>query len=197
LLTADVGVSWKIETLCLKQFSCHITAHAPVQLLRTLMRKHGFTGEDISGLRLGVSEKVLSHHASRNPADIMQAQYSVPYITAIAAYRDLSEPENFSDDVLTDPNIRRLAEAIMLEPKRGDVSKGWGVEMAVKLRDGRNLEEALDSFLGCPESPFSVDQLRIKFDALTKASKIDADRLFATMRSIETLDDMRRLWSME
>jgi len=196
LLTADVGTSWKIETLCLKQFACHITAHAPVQLLRTLMQKHGFTGEEISGLRLGVSEKVLSHHTTRNPADIMQAQYSVPYITAIAAYRDLSEPENFSDDVLTDTKVRRLAEAIVLEPKRGGDGKGWGVEMTAKLRDGRRIEDALNSFPGCPESPFTLDQLRSKFRALTKGAETDADRLFATLQSIETLEDTRRLWSV-
>lgn len=193
LLTADIGTGWKIESLCLKQFACHITAHTPVQLLRTLMQRHGFAGQDISGLRLGVSEKVLSHHTSRNPADIMQAQYSVPYITAIAAHRDLTEPDNFSDDVLTDPKIRRLAEAILLEPKRGD-GKGWSVEMTVKLSDGRCLEDALDSFPGCPESPFTLQQLRGKFHALTKGANIDTERLFETMRSIETLDDTRRLW---
>ncbi|HEY7687206.1 MAG TPA: MmgE/PrpD family protein [Dongiaceae bacterium] len=195
LLTADIARTWKIETLCLKQFACHITAHAPVQLLRTLMQQHGFTGDDIAGMTLGVSEKVLSHHTSRNPMDIMQAQYSVPYITAIAAYRDISDPENFSDDVLADPKIRRIAEGIALTGKRGDAATGWGVEMSVRLRNGRVIEEVLDSFVGCPDAPFSLDRLREKFRTLTKSGAVDADGLFSSLASIENLGDVRRLWA--
>jgi 2-methylcitrate dehydratase PrpD len=194
LLTADIGTQWKILTLCLKPFACHITAHTPVQLLRDLMREHGFAADEIAVLRLGVSDKVLSHHTSRKPADVMQAQYSVPYLTAVAAYRDPADPNNFSEDVLTDPRIRDLAERIELQPKRSG-GEGWGVEMAITLRNGRKIESVLESFIGCPDSPFSIDRLRSKFMALTDGQQVDRDGLFRKLQSILSLDDVGELWT--
>ena len=193
LLTADIGTQWKIQSLCLKPFACHITAHTPAQLLRDLMREHGFGGGEIAALRLGVSDKVLSHHTSRNPADVMQAQYSVPYVTAIAAYRDPSDPNSFSEDALADAAVRNLAERVELRPKRSG-SDGWGVEMSVTLRDGRIVEGALDSFIGCPDAPFSVDRLRGKFMALTEGRQMDRDALFRKLETILSLDDVGALW---
>jgi 2-methylcitrate dehydratase PrpD len=193
LLTADLGSTWKIESLCLKQFACHITAHAPVHLLRTLMQRHGFTGADIASLRIGASEKVLSHHAARDPADLMQAQYSVPYCTAMGAYRDLTDPDSVADDVLIDPSIRRLAQMIELAPKRGSAT-GWGVDMGVRLSDGRRFEESIEDFPGCPATPFLPARLRAKFRALTKAAGPRADGLFDQLAAIETVADSRSLF---
>jgi 2-methylcitrate dehydratase PrpD len=196
LLTAALGSVWQTETLCLKQFACHVTAHPPVQLLRTLMQEHGFGGGDIAELRLGVGEKVLSHHAGRRPVDIMQAQYSVPFMTATAAFRDVADPRALADDILSDPEIRRLADSIVLETRRAGGEKGWGVEIAVGLRDGRRIDAALDGFLGCPETPFSLERLRDKFRLLAGIETTDRSLLFDALTSIETLRDVQRLWSM-
>jgi 2-methylcitrate dehydratase PrpD len=193
LLTADLGSRWKIETLCLKQFACHITAHAPVHLLRTLMHRHGFRGDEIVALRMEVSDKVLSHHTARHPADLMQAQYSVPYCTAMAAFRDLTDPDTIADDVLTDPEVRHLANMIQLAPRRSGEGTGWGVDMAITMRDGRVLQAAAGDFPGCPETPLSPDQLRGKFRSLTKGTA--ADRLFDLLAAIGSAHDIRIIWS--
>ena len=192
LLTAELGTSWKIETLALKQFACHITAHAPVHLLRMLMQRHGFSGDQITSLRIGASDKVLSHHTASNPVDLMQAQYSVPYCTAMGAYRDVTDPDTIAEDVLTDPGIRRLAQLIRLEPKRDGNKKGWGVDMTVTLGDGRAIEEAIEDFPGCPAMPFSLDRLRAKFRALVK--RPEADALFDALIRIDQVKDVRTLW---
>jgi 2-methylcitrate dehydratase PrpD len=123
----------------------------------------------------------------------MQAQYSVPYVTAIAAHRDPSNPRSFSEDALSDVRIRTLAERIALRPRRSG-GEGWGVEMSVILRDGRSFEGTLDSFVGCPESPFTIERLRRKFMALTEGRRIDRDRTFRRLESILSLDDVAALW---
>lgn len=194
LLTAGLGTEWKIASLCLKLFPIHITAHAPAHLLRSLMQQRDVRGDDIAALRMGVSEKVLSHHTGRAPHDVMQAQYSVPYCTAIAAYRDLADPHTLTEDVLTDPRIRGLAERMVLEPKRDGNTKGWGVDMTVTLRDGRSFDEAVEDFPGCPAIPFSTDQLRRKFRALTAEAEAVSSRTFDDLLAIGDCDNVRRLW---
>jgi 2-methylcitrate dehydratase PrpD len=190
-LTAELGTKWHTESLALKSFACHVTAHAPVHMLVALMRQHKFAGGDIAALTLRVSDKVLSHHASRQPTDIMQVQYSVPYTVALAAHRDPTKPASFSADAITDPNIRRLAEAIVLEPAAKAAGKKAATDIVITLRDGRRLEDSAESFPGCQDQPFSAGQLQDKFRALAGGG----DALFAALNGIDKLEDVRRLWT--
>ena len=50
-LTAELGTFFETSRLCIKPYACHVTAQAPVQLLRELMATHGFTAGDIAGSR--------------------------------------------------------------------------------------------------------------------------------------------------
>ncbi len=194
-LTADLGARWLTETLALKSFACHVTAHAPVHMLRALMRRHAFAGGDIAALTLRVSDKVLSHHTSRQPTDIMQVQYSVPYTVALAAYRDPTNPANFFADAIADPDIRRLAEAIVLEPAAKTAGRKAATDIVVALRDGRRFEDSAESFPGCQDQPFSAAQLQDKFRVLAGGSGVDADGLFAALTRIETAADVSALWA--
>ncbi len=192
-LTEGLGKSWRTEAICLKQFACHVTAHPPVQLLRSLLDRHRLAGEDIAALRVGVSDKVLSHHTARAPADIMQAQYSVPYCTAIAAYRDPANPRVFSDDVLADERIRRLAAAIEIEPRRDSSLTGWAVEMTLTPRNAAPISASLDDFIGCPTTPLSAERLHAKWTTLTRDLAGEPERLYARLASLETIADIRSL----
>jgi 2-methylcitrate dehydratase PrpD len=194
-LTADLGSKWQTDSLALKSFACHVTAHAPVHMLRALMRQHRFAGDDIAALTLRVSEKVLTHHASRKPKDIMQVQYSVPYTVALAAYRDPTDPASFSANVISAPEIRRLAETIILEPASKSDGGRAVTGIAVTLHDGRRLEDSAESFPGCSDKPFSADQLKHKFRVLAATSGVAVDRLFDALNRIDELADVRLLWA--
>ncbi|MBV5324659.1 MAG: MmgE/PrpD family protein, partial [Rhodospirillaceae bacterium] len=194
LLTAGLGSTWQTSSLAIKSFACHITAHIPVHMLRSLMAQYGFAGNDIAALRLHVSDKVLSHHTSRQPGDIMQVQYSVPYVVAVAAYRDPADPASFRADAISDADIKRLAELIVLEPQRDIGGKRGPTELKITLRDGRQLEDAATSFLGCPDQPLNTDQLRAKFLVLTKDRIADPERLFDSLMSIGNNADVSSLW---
>lgn len=163
-LTAGLGARYEILRLCLKRYACHVTAQAPIQLLRRLMHEQRLEAGQIAGLTLEVSEKVLSHHAERRPADLMLAQYSVPFSVALAAHRDLESPRAFSKDALSDPAILGLVDRLQLRAGR---AKGWGVSMVVECRDGVTLRGEQATFRGCPEDPFTDEDLARKFFELT------------------------------
>jgi 2-methylcitrate dehydratase PrpD len=186
-LTRELGTRWESTLICIKRYACHATAQVPVQLLRDLMEAHGFGGGDIAGIDLTASAKVLSHHGERRPTDIMLAQYSVPFSLAIAAYRDPERPSSFSDDALHDAAILDLAGRIELRPGG---AKGWGGALGVRLKDGRVLEAAGDSFIGCPETPAGEADIERKFNLLTGAADAAAmHRLLDRLRGVESLSD--------
>lgn len=187
LLTAGLGSGFQITALCIKRYACHVTAQAAVELLRDLMAQHGFTGADIRGLNLTVTDKVMSHHAESAPSDLMLAQYSVPFCVALSAFRDPADPASFAQDALADPDITGLARRITLMPGR---PKGWGVGLEAVLADGRRIGGERDDFIGCPERPLDAQGLADKFRMLTShADPARMERLLGLLMAIENVDD--------
>jgi 2-methylcitrate dehydratase PrpD len=170
LLTAGLGEKWELSALCLKRFACHITAHAPVEQLRDWMAEHGFAGDDIARMRVLGSPKLVTHHSNKAPDDLSLAQYSVPFVLALSAYRDPQDPSSFSVDALRDAAIRHLCNRTDIGERVGAAAKGWGVEMLVELHDGRIFQATRESFLGTPDQPFSDDDLRNKVRRLTASN---------------------------
>jgi 2-methylcitrate dehydratase PrpD len=192
LLTKNLGRVYEFERLCIKSYGLHVTAQVPVQLLRGWIAQHGFAGDDIAEIAFAGSAKVVSHHGNADPADIMLAQYSVPFATALSAYYDPLDPGVFTERTIADARVRELAKRVRVtsDPK----FKMWGGRMVVTLRDGRVFEEARESFLGCPETPMSPAQLRGKFDKFTPdcSSKLKAT-LFDDLMRIEQLPSLEAL----
>jgi 2-methylcitrate dehydratase PrpD len=186
LLTKGLGKVWEIERLCIKRYPCHVTSHVPVQMLRGFMEAHGFAGDDVGEIAVEASAKVLSHHSDQNPADIMLAQYSVPFNLALAAYHDPRDAEVYDDRTAADPRIRDLARRVRVSADKE--RKGWSARVIVSLRDGRRFEGALDAFLGCPETPITDDQLRQKFERLCKDAPAGLKRsLYGELMRLEEL----------
>jgi 2-methylcitrate dehydratase PrpD len=192
LLTQGLGQVFEIERVCFKRYPCHVTAHVPVQLLRNLMTTGNFGPQDIHTIAIEASGKVVSHHNERAPADIMLAQYSVPFCVAIAAYHDPLDPAVFCDEVVRDPRVRALAKAIKVSA--GETIKGWGARLDITLKDGRTVGGQIDTWLGCPETPLSTEQLRDKFDRITDhASQRLRDTLFDNLMQLEQVKSLETL----
>ena len=193
LLTAELGETWQMETLCLKPYACHVTAQAPIHFLRTAMRDDSFTADDIAGIEIAASAKVASHHSARQPCDVMGAQYSVPFSVAIAAHADPDDPASFSADMVSNVAVRDLADRIAVV-ERGSKAKGWGADIAIRLKHGRLLTGVQETFPGCPETPFDAERLRTKFDKLAgDLQEGRRDALFGAFRTIEERDDVALL----
>jgi 2-methylcitrate dehydratase PrpD len=187
LLTAGLGETWEIERLCIKRYASHVTTHVPVQMLRGFIEQHGFAGDDITEITVDASAKVVSHHSDPDPGDIMLAQYSVPFCLALASYNDPRDPDVFSDLTAADPRVRDLARRVRVSAEGG--RKGWSARIAVSLHDGRRFEDAQQSFLGCPPTPISDEQLRFKFERLCRDAPIKPS-LFDELMQLETLPSL-------
>ena len=152
VLTQGLGSEWETRRICLKRYAAHINAHTPVQALRELMAEHKFGAADVAHIP--------------EPADILKAQYSVPFCVAIALHRDPDDPRSFDESAVKDPAIRAAAKALELR-KRADASSVRSSTVTVTLKDGRKLTKRGDVYRGMPADPLSRDELKRKFMLLT------------------------------
>ncbi len=168
LLTAGLGTQWETRRICLKRYACHVTAQAPLQALRALMADHAFSADEVAAIELECSPKVISHHDIRAPADIMQAQYSVPFCLALGLYRDPLLPASFDDSALRDSRILGACMRVQLKPG-ADLATPWSARLAVVLRDGRRLQADARTFRGMPGDELSAADELERFNTLCAA----------------------------
>jgi 2-methylcitrate dehydratase PrpD len=188
LLTAQLGTFFETSRLCIKPYACHVTAQAPIELIRKLMAAHRFAAGDIAAIEVAASEKVASHHGEQKPADVMLGQYSVPFSLAVAAWRDPADPAAFADDPIHDAAILDLAARIRIVPGEA----GWGAGLSIALRDGRKLTGAIASFRGCPETPMSLEDIAAKFRWLSR-QRPGGEALIEALLDLENVQDVAAL----
>jgi 2-methylcitrate dehydratase PrpD len=181
LLTKGLGEDFLTLSTVFKRYPCHITAHAPVKALQGLRSEHGFAAEEIEGVTVFGSERMASRHNIPEPADLMLAQYSVPFCLALSLARDPREPESFDESALADPKILALARRVTLvagPPREGE--DAMAATVRVDLKGGRRLERhEADGLLAAAD-------LGDKFLRLTRPALGEgAEALFERLQHLE------------
>jgi 2-methylcitrate dehydratase PrpD len=139
-LTRDLGEDFLVSTTVLKRYPCHATAHAAVRAVRDLQAEHGFSGGDVEAITVTGTGRMVERHNILEPADLMLAQYSIPFCVALALHREARDPESFDETALRDPQIRALCRCVRLVPESAGVHAGMGSRVTIALADGHRLE---------------------------------------------------------
>ena len=166
-LTRALGASYATRSIMLKRFPCHITAHTSVQAILDLRAAHGYAAADVTAIHIAGNDKMARVNNIPSPADIMLAQYSVPFCVALAHVRDPHDPCSFDASALHDAQIRSLAERVTITIAK-DTPTPLAADVTVTLNDGRVLRRSVADFKGTPGQPLDGGELREKFLLLTR-----------------------------
>ncbi len=164
-LTKGLGEHWETTSIALKRYPCHINAHAAVKALSQLRAEHGFTGREVETVTISGSERMAGLHNIPEPADLMMAQYSVPFCAALALYRDPRNPELFAEGALGDPDIRALARRVTVTASpHGPGHSQPATTVSVSLKGGRQFSATV------ADGTLDPADLGDKFLRLTRAA---------------------------
>jgi 2-methylcitrate dehydratase PrpD len=163
-LTRGLGEEFVVSTAVLKRYPCHATAHAAVKAVRDLQAEHGFTGIEVEAITVTGAPRMVERHNILEPADLMLAQYSIPFSVALALCREARDPESWDERALADPQIRALCRRVKLVPEPDSVHGGRASTVTIALTDGRRFEQGADGGMLEP------GELADKFLRLTRAA---------------------------
>ncbi len=185
-LTRGLGSEFKTMNLCLKRFPVHMTAQTGVQAIVELRAAHGFSGDDVDRVTVAGTERMATINNIPAPADIMMAQYSIPFCIALALFRDPHDPASFDDGALADPAIRGLCARVSVVTADPPPKVAGASIVTVTLKDGRVLTREVEEFDGTPARPLDRAALKRKFNTLTRARYgAEADALFERLTGLE------------
>ncbi len=167
-LTRGLGQDFVTLSTVLKRYPVHATAHAAVRAVRDLQSEHGFSGGDVESITVTGNRRMVERHAIAEPADLMLAQYSIPFCVALALFREARDPESYVESAIADPQIRALCRRVRVVPETRGGHGAMGSTVTLVLADGRRFERHVDSGLLEP------GELPDKFARLTRAALGDA-----------------------
>jgi 2-methylcitrate dehydratase PrpD len=186
-LTRGLGEEYATLAIMLKRFPVHITSHTPVQAIEDLRREHGYDPAEVSAIDIAGNPKMATINNIPAPADLMMAQYSLPFCVALAHYRNARDPAAFSARSFNDPAIRALAARVRISVSE-EARRGYtlAATVTVTLKDGRALSRRVDDFKGTPTQPLDRSEMREKFLLLTRHCNRPAmARLFERLQNLE------------
>jgi 2-methylcitrate dehydratase PrpD len=184
-LTRNLGHEYVTLSTVLKRYPVHATAHAAVRAVRDLQAGHGFAGEDVESITLTGNKRMVERHAITEPADLMLAQYSIPFCVAVALFREARDPESYDESALADPRIRGLCRRVQVVAEGGTGHGQMGSTVTLVLADGRRFERHVDSGLLEP------GELPDKFARLTRA--VLGEKGAALLARLQRLEEEDRL----
>jgi 2-methylcitrate dehydratase PrpD len=191
-LVDGLGTRWAIEPPSLKSFATHVTQQAVVAAIQGLKREHPLDPKSITRVVIRGAHRIMeARHTGRAPHDVLGGQYSLPFTTAVALTRDMSNPLVYDEDAVRDPLVRDLARRIELEPvdDAGHDTPGfWPAEIHLECAGQRHTVRTRPH-KGSPGNPFTWDEVSEKFRRYT-ASMLDASRASAVIERVRALEQL-------
>jgi 2-methylcitrate dehydratase PrpD len=132
---------------------------------------------------------MVERHNILEPADLMLAQYSIPFSVALALHREARDPESWDEAALADPQIRALCRRVRLVPEPAAEHAGTASTLTIALVDGRRLEARAET------GTLEQGELEDKFLRLTRnrLGERRAATLYERLQRLEEEADLRWL----
>src|SRR5437867_10174884 len=189
-LVEGLGNEWAMEPPSLKSYATHVTHQAVVEAIQSFKREHPLDPKAITRVVIrGAPQIMEERHAARAPQDVLGGQYSLPFTTAVALTRDMSNPLVYNADAVADPVVRDLAQRIELVPLEDTPHEAPGVWPAEILIECAGQRHTLRTrpHKGSPSNPFTWDEVCEKFRRYT-ASVLGAQPAAAIIDAIGGLE---------
>jgi 2-methylcitrate dehydratase PrpD len=188
-LVEGLGTAWAIEPPSLKSYATHVTQQAVVAAIQDLKCEHPLDPKAITRVVIRGAPRIMEErHSAREPQDVLGGQYSLPFTTAVALTRDMSNPLVYNADAMADPIVRDLARRIELVPLKEEAHETpgfWPAEILVEC-GGRRHTTHTRPHKGSPSNPFTWDEASEKFRRYT-ASVIGAPQATAIIHAVGAL----------
>jgi 2-methylcitrate dehydratase PrpD len=177
MLTDALGEKFDVANTSIKIHPCCAVLQSTLEAITKLKREHGVSEKNTKAVRVGSSARAVEQNNEREPADVMAAQYSLPFCASLAMLDDPVDPRLYTTGALNDPDIKSFMPRISMyldNAMQEAYPRSMGARVSVELEDGRVIEESILDAHGMAQSPCSHLELEEKFRRLAGLAVGDA-----------------------
>jgi 2-methylcitrate dehydratase PrpD len=149
--------------------------HAILEPLNDLIVRHKIDSADISKIKVNYHKIPTDYYSGHVVNSIYGAQTSLPYSIAILAKRHHASLDVFTEDILGDQDIQRIANSVEVIPSHLDGTRDLiAGEIELTLESGERYTSKEDRAVGClPKDIPNKFFLLAKFGGLSEKSASD------------------------
>ncbi len=199
VLTADLGKRWEVVNIGNKPYPCCGLTHACVDAALALKAKHDIKADKVKSITVYGGQAVydLSQppQVKQNPRTIIDAQFSVPYVVAVALAKGKVTVDDFTEKSIKRPEIidlaRKASGKLVPAMNRHGVGPGG---VTILMQDGKEYTEEIEHCLGSVERPMTFEDVTRKFRecaacARKPLSVAKVEKVIELVSRLETLSD--------
>ena len=197
-LERDDQDTFAIMQVSLKPYACCRYMHGPIDCLLEIKHNHTPNPEHIARVSCGVLTGGRGLVADpikqkREPRNVVDAQFSMPYGAALALLAGKAGLSVFTDTWIQDAAVRALMRNVECysSPELDDFyPEEWRAEARVLMDDGREFSAAIRYPLGDPHNPLTWEQLEARFHELAAPVIENAGKRQALIDRVKQIDEM-------
>ena len=207
IIEDGLGAQFLLMDVLVKSHAAAARVAAGIDAMLTLRQQHGFSGDDIASMHLGIPKVIQGRLTNPHPVDLQAAQMCLPFSVALASHVPLAAgriPTLAVADYeagLTDRRLYDIEErttiAIDDEVEAASNALSTAAKVSVRLRDGRELVKFVPAPKGSAGDPFTGEEHEARF--VQELSRRVPDRacaeIIAMSKDLDRLDP-RRLGQM-
>jgi len=206
VLTSDLGRRFEVEHIGFKPYpSCGHT-HAYIDAIFLLKSKYGVKADEVKEIKVFGGDAAyglcVPLEVKRNPRNIVDAQFSVPWNVAVALIKDKVTLEDFTEEAINNRDILKISNIVTgyLDPNLSRHGVGPG-RVTVIMKNGGEYTEEVEFCLGSVQRPMTFNDCARKFRecsaySIKPLSENVQDRVIELVKKLEQLEDATEIIRM-
>jgi 2-methylcitrate dehydratase PrpD len=162
-ITHELGQRFEISFNSYKPFACGIVIHPSIDACSQL-RARGVKAEDVERIELKVHSLVLELTGKKEPADGLQAKFSVYHGCAAGLIFGQATENEYADDIVNRPDMLALRRKVVATVD--DSIDEASADVTAVLKDGRRVHVFVEHAIGSLQNPMTDAMLEGKFRGL-------------------------------
>jgi 2-methylcitrate dehydratase PrpD len=198
----NLGERFEVSDTYVKLYPTCRHIHPIIEGIIHLKEKYGFTLSDVERVIIGTHEIALDVIGKiYRPENMEQAQFSLPYITAIVLKFGSIGIQHLKKDYLLDQDLLKIARLVevKLDNKVNNMFPGKrGASIELILKSGEKLKEVVYILKGSPELPVDWNTIYKKYINCTTGVFLEkeANRLADQIHNLEKIEDITKVMSL-
>ena len=178
-ITDELGQRFEIAFNTFKPFACGIVIHPSIDACAQL-RAQGVMPDQVQSIEIKVHSLVLELTGKKEPADGLQAKFSVYHGCAAGLTFGYAAEDEFSDEIVNRADMVALRRKVIATVD--DSIDEASVDVTAVLHDGRRVHVFVENAIGSLKNPMTDALLEAKFHGLSDPV-LGADKTSALLKA--------------
>lgn len=207
-LDKELGERWMLMEMLIKHWPANMWLQNPVEAILELMQEKPIDIDQIKEIIVDPPMELRMHHKPEGYESLLEAEFSTPYVMAVAMLNPVPDWKWFSEENMKDPKVLELAGKIKGGPSESLTL--WGAfdtylsssgtdfptrTITVTMNDGTVYEKSVKFPKGHPANMLTKEEFHQLFlhQASYCISKEKAEGLFQFVMDLENQSDFSKI----